>query len=261
MCSDTEGLEMFFVLLICSFFMSFDSGDLSPGDCETVSGYIWCLITLFIWWFLYWVPFSIIKDSLRANEIFYQDFWHLKGRSANSVFFRQPRIHIFKSALDISQFTLLDFHIIPDRSLCVPGAKITLSCLLGNFWKFYIFPSQSSNIDRGIETGCYYQSCRTWFPIVCALKACLNIVATFTKYSWPIQNFAFISYFRKIIWSVVRFKTHCLSISLKFQKVISTHFQLKVTSRKFQLLCKGNQMTVWAMVAVGKTVFFPEEFK
>ena len=199
---------------------------------------------------------------MRANEIFYQDFWHLRGHSANSVFFRQPRIYIFKSTLDISQFTLLDFHIIPDRSRCLPGEKLLLVVSSETFWKFYIFPSQSTNIDRGTETGCYYQSCRTWFPIVCALKARLYIVAIFTKYSWPIQNFAFISsYFRKIIWSVVRFKTHCLSISLKFQKVISTHFQLKVTSGKFQLLCKGNQMTVWAMVAVRKTVFFPEEFK
>ena len=157
MCSDTEHLEMFFVLHICSFFMSFDSGNMSPGDRETVvlynqfrwiyrdSGYIWCLITLFIWWFLYWVPFSIIKDSLRANEIFYQDFWHLRGHSANSVFFRQPRIYIFKSTLDISQFTLLDFHIIPDRSLCLPGGKITLSCLLGNFLKILYF---SQSVDQ-----------------------------------------------------------------------------------------------------------------
>ena len=36
MCSDTERLEMFFVLHICSFFMSFDSGNMSPGDHETV---------------------------------------------------------------------------------------------------------------------------------------------------------------------------------------------------------------------------------
>lgn len=198
---------------------------------------------------------------MRANEIFYQDFWHLRGHSANSVFFRQPRIYIFKSTLDISQFTLLDFHIIPDRSLCLPGGKITLSCLLGNFLKILYF---SQSVDQ-YRPGYWDRVLLPIMPHLVSHSMCFESTFIYCRYIYEIlmaySKFCFSSYFRKIIWSVVRFKTHCLSISLKFQKVISTHFQLKVTSRKFQLLCKGNQMTVWAMVAVRKTVFFPEEFK
>ena len=45
MCSDTECLEMLIVLIICFFFMSNDSGDMSFGDFNRTISPERCIVT------------------------------------------------------------------------------------------------------------------------------------------------------------------------------------------------------------------------
>ena len=73
MCSYTERLERLIVLHICSFLMSHDSRNMSLGDIEAIVSYNqfreeYCEL------FVYWVPFSSLRDYLIANEIFHEAF-------------------------------------------------------------------------------------------------------------------------------------------------------------------------------------------
>ena len=144
--------------------MSYDSGDMSLGDSETIVSYnqscemyltylwnIWFLIALCIWWFVYWVSLSIFKYSLLFNQIFHKMFCHLK---VTSVFLGQPSRYIFKSSLYTCQLTSLDIHIIPDRYSLLHGGKVTPTSHHESFWNFAIFNCKLNNPHRGTKTGC-----------------------------------------------------------------------------------------------------------
>ena len=69
-----EHLEMIIDLHIRLFLMSYDSGGMNLRDSEINSGFFWqnwFLIELFIWCFMYWVLFPILKDSLSDNAMFH----------------------------------------------------------------------------------------------------------------------------------------------------------------------------------------------
>ena len=122
------------------------------------------------------------------------------------------------------QFTLLDFHIILRSVSLPPRWKPTLRCLRGKFSKSQSRPEY------------WVRDLLPVMPYLVSNRICFENTFKYcryhpTKHLWPVRKFAYIfAYFRKIIWFLVRFKTYHLSISLKFQKVSSTQFQLKVTS-------------------------------
>ena len=60
-------------------------------------------------WFVYWVLFSTIKDTLIAKAKFCKDFLTLKDYTALSVFLGQSGMYIFMSAQNICQFNSLGF--------------------------------------------------------------------------------------------------------------------------------------------------------
>ena len=68
---------------------------ISPKGCIVFFGIIWFLTALFIWWVVYWVLFSTLKDALTANAICHEILWHLKvsHHSALSVFLGQSGIY------------------------------------------------------------------------------------------------------------------------------------------------------------------------
>ena len=69
-------------------------------------------------WFVHWVPFSILEDSLIAKEISRKVFL-LKGYSATSLFLGQRSILVSSPHWDI--------HIIPDCFPCLPSGNLTPS--------------------------------------------------------------------------------------------------------------------------------------
>ena len=74
-----------------------------------------------MWWFVYGVLFSTLKDALIVNAIFHKIFRHLK--------FTQPFCvsgHVFKLVQYICQFTLLDFYIISGGFSCLSMENLLL---------------------------------------------------------------------------------------------------------------------------------------
>ena len=127
--------------------MSYVSGYMSLGDSETIVSYVisknqsreiyceffgktWFLTALFIWWYVYWIRFSTLKDALIANAISC-NFLTLEGYSVISVFFHQSGIFVLNQR---------NIFVILGEFGCLPGGKFTPRSHPEKFLKTWHFP-------------------------------------------------------------------------------------------------------------------------
>ena len=114
-------------------------------------GHIWFLTASFIWWFVYWIRFSTLKDDFIANITSLKIFRRLRFFDTLPIlcFWVNQLYMSFKSLQYIFQFISLDFYIIPGGLPYLPGGKILPSSNPGKFFKIWHFSQGAGKSPPG----------------------------------------------------------------------------------------------------------------
>ena len=103
---------------------------------------------IFIWWFVYWVLFSTIKDALIANAIFFQVFWHIEATHPFLCFWVN-QIFIFSSQRNIFVVSPRWIFISSPGFFCLPRGKVNTKSHPVKFLNILKFPQWVEQFPSG----------------------------------------------------------------------------------------------------------------